>query len=457
LFREPMEESFNPESAADFRWQALFRRTREPLFLLNRQRRFLFVNRAWEELTGLSAVEARGLQCLRRSSLPQDPWDIVIRAACCPPPEVLQGKLGRARRLVPRADTAPRWWDIDFFPLHEPKGLLCVLGKITPLPPSVAATLPPLPEKLVALRERMAQRYSLDQLASQLPTFQRVIEQVHLAGQTRIPVLLLGEPGTGKHWVARTIHYQGSMREGTFAALDCARLPAARLAAVLFGESSPGRRPNLGTRYLKEPSFLARDLQAQLCADLRETEEDFGPRIIAGCSTDPQEEIRAGRLAEDFYCRLSTLSISLPPLRERQADLPILVERLLQRSNHGNEHPITGLTSGAWELLRAYSWPGNLRELYTILQSACRRTTSDRIDASHLPAKLRLAVRLEQMPQPMPEHPMRLDEILEQAERRLILSALRKANGNRSRAAELLSIWRPRLLRRMEALGINEW
>src|SRR5438309_5399857 len=169
-----MEE---PEkSATDFRWQALFQRSGEPFFILNRRRRILFVNRAWEELTGLSAVEARGLVCLRRPSLPQEPWDVVIRAVCCPPPEVLQGRPGRTRRLVGPADTPSRWWDVDFLPLHEMGKLLCVLGKITPLPQDEPAAHPPLPESLVALRGRTAQRYGLDQLASKLPAFQRVIE-----------------------------------------------------------------------------------------------------------------------------------------------------------------------------------------------------------------------------------------------------------------------------------------
>src|SRR5205807_120437 len=118
---------------------------------------------------------ARGLQCLRRASQPQDPWDVVIRAVCCPPPEVLQGKPGRTRRLVPRADRSPAWWDVEFLPLHDKEGLLCVLGKIIPMPRHEAVKSPPLPEKLVALRERTAQRYGLDQLASNPAPFQRVI------------------------------------------------------------------------------------------------------------------------------------------------------------------------------------------------------------------------------------------------------------------------------------------
>jgi hypothetical protein len=460
-----MAEAFQPDqepelqqsnSGKEFRWQALFRRAREPFFLLNRRRRILFVNRAWEELTGLSAAQARGLPCVRRPSLPQDPWDVVIRAACCPPPEVLEGKPGRARRLVPGVHSTPRWWDLEFFPLREQEGLLCILGKITPVVGDQGVTRPPLPEKLVALRERRAQRYGLDQLGSSLPAFQRVCEQVRLAGQTRVPVVITGEPGTGKHWIARTIHHQGSMPEGTFAALDCARLPPALLSAVMFRENRLGAPRSQATTYLREPAHLPRDLQVQLCASIRDSKEGSGARILAGCTGDLWEEVRSGKLVEELCCALSTLVISLPPLRERQVDIPLLVERLLERIFSGRDRPAPRPTSETWDVLRAYNWPGNLRELYTVLRSACQRTT-DRIEPSHLPAKLRLAVRLEQTAQPMPDRPLRLDQVLEEAERRLIVAALRKAHGNRSRAAELLSIWRPRLLRRMEALGIKDW
>lgn len=461
-----MEETFQPEpepevkpqsSGREFRWQAFFRRAVEPVFLLNRRRRILFVNRAWEALTGLSAVQARGLRCVRRALLPQDPWDLVVRAVCCPPPEVLEGRPSRARRLVPGVNSASRWWDVEFFPLHEREGLLCILGKIIPVPRNEAVPCPPLPEKLVALRERTAQRYRMDQLASNVPAFQRVRDQVYLAGQTRVPVLISGEPGTGKHWIARTIHHQGSMREGTFAALDCARLPPALLSAVLFPENGIGSQRAPGTMYLREPSRLSRDLQLQLCASIQESREGGGARILAGCTTDIREEVRTGRLAEDLCCALSTLVIAVPPLRERQADLPPLVQRLMERIHSGMEQPVPQLTQETWDLLHAYSWPGNVRELYAALWSACRRASGGRVEPSHLPAKLRLAVHFEQTPQPEPDRPLRLDLILEEAERRLIISALRRARGNRSRAAELLSIWRPRLLRRMEALGITEW
>jgi transcriptional regulator with PAS, ATPase and Fis domain len=445
----------SPPETHDFRWQALFQRARDPIFVLNRRRRFLFVNRAWESLTGVSAAEARGLVCPRRAPAAQDPPDLVIRTLCCPPPEVLKGQPGRSRRQVPPNLTTGRWWDVDFMPFHDERGVLCILGRITNLPQDGPAPASTLPEKLAGLREATAQRYGLDQLMSNHPALQCVVEQVRLASQTRVSVLIRGEPGTGKHWVARTIHYLGPGREATCAVIACARLPLAALAFVLFGPGSSAWRTAGATLYLQEPQHLPRDLQARLAAEVREWSASGGPRGLAGFSTDPLQEVRAGRLLEELSCVLGTVVVSLPPLRERLEDLPLLVERLLVRAHAEGGRRITGLTAEAWELLRAYSWPGNLRELYAVLRSACGHTWHDRIEASHLPASLRLAVRLDQTAGPTAERTLPLDQLLEQAERRLILLALRRAQGNRSRAAEILAIWRPRLLRRMEMLGID--
>jgi DNA-binding NtrC family response regulator len=134
------------------------------------------------------------------------------------------------------------------------------------------------------------------------------------------------------------------------------------------------------------------------------------------------------------------------------------VEQFLERASAAADRPVAALTADAWELLRTYGWPGNLRELYAVLLSACLRASGSQIDASDLPAYLRLAVRLDRTVKPpaAAERSLPLDQLLEQAERRLILLALQRAKGNKSRAAELLSIWRPRLLRRMEALGIAD-
>lgn len=154
-------------------------------------------------------------------------------------------------------------------------------------------------------------------------------------------------------------------------------------------------------------------------------------------------------MLEPLHCTVSTLVISLPPLRERLADLPRLAERLLAQS----EMPRQQLSATALQACQAYAWPGNLRELRDVLEGVRQRAKSDRIEATDLPLKVRLAAGLE--PPPAPVRPLDLDKILAEVERRLIGLALRKARGNKSRAAELLSVWRPRLLRRLEALGLG--
>jgi transcriptional regulator with PAS, ATPase and Fis domain len=443
-----------------FYWLGSLRRSRDALFLLNSDRRILFVNKAWQELTGIPMEEARGLYCRGRAFAEPGTAEAVTQALS-PPPEILTGRAGRARRQMAGGAAGRQWWDVDFFPFHDGRNRLRILGRITLAAIDLEPAPAPLPQELAALRQTVAQRYTLDQLASTLPALHRVAEQVRLAAQTRVPVLVLGAPGAGKQWIARTIHYQGPGRDRAFAALDCAHLPAAALAAALFADDGLVRRAGIGTLYLKEPSHLPRDLQVRLgdwlhTAGSEGDDRPAGPRLIVGCSIDPAAEVRAGRLLDDLHCTLTPLVISLPPLCERQADLPDLVERLLQRANALDEHRVVGLTPEAWKLVRAYRWPGNLRELYEVLVNGRAKARGDRIDATDLPAFLRRAVSLAAESPPQPPQPLPLDQLLEQTERRLIELALKRAGGKHNRAAELLDIPYPRLWRRMKALGIVE-
>ena len=155
----------------------------------------------------------------------------------------------------------------------------------------------------------------------------------------------------------------------------------------------------------------------------------------------------------ELWCVLSVLVLRVPPLRERLADLPSLVERFLLRAAPLAEVAVTEVTPAAWELLRGHTWPGNLRELYDVLASACV-TAKGPIDTADLPASLRLTQRLAEVPAHIDQRPLPLDALLEQTERRLIQLALRRTRGNKRRAAELLAVSRPRLTRRMEALGL---
>jgi transcriptional regulator with AAA-type ATPase domain len=437
----------------DLRWRSWdpFQRAAEPIFVLNRHRRIVFVNRAWEQLTGVPLAEARQITCRARRHV-ADAWEELLGQLLRPPDEVLDGRPGHARKQVPRFDPARRSWDIDFLPFRGDGGLLFVLGRITLSPALTGAGPAALPEGALALREAVLRRHTLDALASELPAMRRVAEQARLAARVRVPALIVGERGSGKEWLARTIHAAGDDRRRPFVALDCARLPPAALAGALFGEGELARAGDAGTLYLREPSRLPRELQQRLAALAGAADEARGPRLIAGLCRGPDEEVRAGRLLDELAARLGTLTIGLPPLRERREDLPRLVEGLLERAGAAAGRRVTALAPAAWEVLRSYPWPGNIAELYAVLVGACGRAAGERIDATDLPLFLRLGSK----PAAAADRPLPLKELLEGAERRLIELALRRAGGNKSRAAELLAVWRPLLLRRMSALGVAD-
>jgi transcriptional regulator with PAS, ATPase and Fis domain len=435
----------SPAVDAGFRWSALFQRAVEPHFILNRRRQILFVNRAWENLTGWSAKDAHKRVCKRQRDAAPGSWEAGLHALC-PPRDVLNGKPAQTRRVVVHPEKGPCWWEVQFTPIKGPEGILAILGKIVPIALGPGLTQQPLPEKLMTLRQQLTARHRLEYLGSEVPAVRRVAEQVRLASRTQVPVLISGEPGSGKQWLARTIHQESDSREAVFFALDCQHLPLAALAWALFGPPGLAQRDG-ATLYLREPSRLPREIQARLCEMITAGEEGRGPRLMAGCSAEALDEVRAGRLLEELHCLLSPLTIHVPPLRERLPDLPALTQQFLERL--AGEHSSKHLSDDAWELIRSHHWPGNLHELYAVLAQACRRAHQERLEIGDLPWYLR-------SPSPLAERTIPLDTLLEKIERRLIQVALVMAKGNKSRAAEVLEIWRPRLLRRMEALGIDQ-
>ncbi len=447
-------------SDEDFRWRGFFQRSTDPLFVLNRQCYLLFVNAAFERLAGVGAAEARRMYCHRpHPARPQQSWKAVLAHALTPPPEVLGGAAGRHRRLIPARDGRPPcWWDVDFLPLCDGRGFRGALGRVTPVPAPAPVSAPPLPENVVALRQRRLELLETTFLAGRLPVVRRLAEQVRVAALVRAPVLLVGPAGSGKEALARLVHARGPDREEAFAALDCRRLPPSAVGALLLGESGAAARAPLATVYLAGPSRLPRDLQARLCDGLAPDRDGppRGPRLLAGFRTDPAVEVAAGRLLPEFYHALGTLRVDVPSLAERRDDLPHLVDRFLRRQSADGGRPAHGLTADAWEVVLAYAWPGNLRELYNVLQSARGHATAEAVDAADLPAYVRQAVRLAAQPGPRPERTFPYDQLVEQVERQLIRMALRRARGNKSRAAEALAISRPRLLRRMQELKIED-
>ncbi len=404
------------------------------MFLLSGKRRILHVNAAWERLTDIPLAEVRGSTCRRRGTTAADRLDQVL-AALTPPPEALDGRPCQIRRRAPGAQLA--WWEIDYFPWSDSAGPAAILAKIRVIqdtePPHAA-----LPEKLLQLQKRVNQAYRLESWPGEAPSTVRLVSQLRLAAQTRVPALIQGPPGSGKTWAARTIHQLGST-DRFFAVFD------SRLSVDLLNDLLGNRGGRLGTLYLRRVDRLPRDLQALVVQRL---DSEGTPRLLAGASVDLEEAVRAGQMLPELHCRLATLTVQVPALAERRQDWPLLFPRVLARASEAAEHQVSSISSAAQETLNRHFWPGNMRELYEVLLQACRRAKSDQIDAEDLPFYLRGT------PAP-PEKPIPLDETLAKIERRLIELALRLAQGNKTTAADFLTIWRPRLLRRMEQFGLG--
>jgi DNA-binding NtrC family response regulator len=212
-----------------------------------------------------------------------------------------------------------------------------------------------------------------------------------------------------------------------------------------------------GTFYLHEPAALPRELQAELAKRVAD-DDSAGPRLIAGTAEaeDSKRPVFLGQMLPELYDALAVLVVPIPPLRARKDELPGLVESMLKRITLALDAAIVGLTAEAWECVRAYHWPGNLRELYAALLTAGHRAGKDQIDATDLPLSVRQGKAAAEAP--AKEKPLQvppLDTVLEEIERRMIRLALERTGGNQSKAAELLGVWRPRLIRRIKALGLE--
>jgi DNA-binding NtrC family response regulator len=286
-----------------------------------------------------------------------------------------------------------------------------------------------------------------------------------------VPVLIVGEPGTGKRHVARTIHLRGPGRQRHLVAFDCEALSAETLESELFGAdgrdpstvgptppSGGAGRPRLSvgdgsTLLLGEVLMLPRDLQARLVAAL-----DSRVRLLATTTLDPESALRDGRLRPELYFTLTTLVIRLDPLRDRRDELPALAQHFLERANERGGEQRSGFSPQGISALTSYDWPGNLPELARVVEQAHARYrgTGHLIAPEDLPMTIRGNLGAAFPPPTLPNPIKPLDELLTEIERRLIETAMRQARSNKSRAAELLGISRPRLYRRIKELNLPD-
>jgi transcriptional regulator with AAA-type ATPase domain len=445
----PPSSKGRPSGSGGFGWRAFFQHSTTPVFVLGKGKRLRYANPAWEKLTGVKLADVLGtVFSARRSSTP-------LQLALAPTPEALAGRADRARRPAPPNRTGPPWWDVVFAPLagdappgsretpptgagrkEEPFG---IVGFIAVVGEPVPAAARKIPAGVAALRNEHAKHFGPELLAGEALASARLVAQARLAAEMAAPVWIVGEPGTGKETVARVIHALSALRDRAFVAIDCAGLQPYLIESLLFGHGGLSESDRVGTVYLKDPAALPRDLQQRLADHFNER---TGMRLICGSISPAQGAVAAGLLVPAYQTSLSAFEVRVPPLRERLDDLARLAARIVP------ERPVDAAVLPA---LRAHAWPGNLRELVSVLTSAAAVTPHGPVLREHLPLELR--VRSE-APRAQPAKALSMDAILEAVEKRLIQLALRKSNNHQSEAADALGIYRDRLWRRLEALGI---
>jgi DNA-binding NtrC family response regulator len=355
------------------------------------------------------------------------------------------------QRPLPHAIVGPPWWEIDFLPLMGESGLAAILGRIRTEAPTPASVARPLTEDQVELRVKAAEHFRLDSLDGSYPTLAVAVRQAQLATQSNCAVRIIGERGTGRQWLARAIHHAGAERNRPFLALDAMNLPSQAVDGVLFGPLGIYRADGAGSIYVHEPWQMTLDVQDELAQRIADSAESR-PRIFAGTALSNFDHLIAnGKMLKALADALAVLTIHLPPLRQRTAELPAVLDAICRQI--GLKTP--AVTPDAWDCLKAYSWPGNLDEFCSVIQHSTHQET-EQLQMSHLPLPIRQARVAAELPAPPDDTMPGLDTTLEQVERKMIREALARAKGNQSRAAELLAIWRPRLIRRIKALGIDE-
>ena len=282
---------------------------------------------------------------------------------------------------------------------------------------------------------------------------------------SRVPVLIYGEPGTGKELVAQRIHARSRRRDGPFVTLNCALKPAEVLQTQLFGEGQHGGRfeeARGGTLFLDEVGELDADLQARLDRQLHDAQllDRRGSgggdvRVVASTVRHLPSEVSRGTFRADLFYRLNVFSITVPPLRDRSDDIAALARYALARFAARENQPPPTISDEVMEALLRYEWPGNVRELFNTVERMALTSTGGTVKLADLPAEVTASDAQRTDGDGLSDEEKQAVRPLHEMERELMIAALRETAGNVSEAARRLGIGRATFYRRAQRHGLT--
>jgi PAS domain S-box-containing protein len=429
----------------------------EGVFAVDADKRIVFFNRSAERITGIGARDALGRYC----------WE-VLRAECCTTNCPLMRTLETGESFFEHMVT-----------------MIAADGTRVPISIATSVFHDSTTDTTYAIESFRDQsneyspgaqyvyKHTSNNIVSISPAMQKIFDKLPMIAQSNSTVLIQGETGTGKELFARAIHDLSQRHRASFVAINCGALPDTLLESELFGykagaftdakKDKPGRlaAASKGTLFLDEVGEMSSPMQVKLLRVLQEhTYEPLGAvescrsdaRVIAATNKDLTEEVAGERFRSDLFYRLDVIHIEVPPLRERPEDIPVLADYFLSRIRHQQHKKVKNISPAAMEVLRAYAYPGNVRELENIMEHAVVMCTSDHIEPAHLPARIREGTG-EQHSHPSPP---RTSQDFSRMEADFIRQVLERFHWNRSKAARHLGMHRTSLYRKMRALGIGK-
>ncbi len=322
------------------------------------------------------------------------------------------------------------------------------------------------------LKKQLQVRYGFENIIGESPAMSSVFRLVEKIADTDSTALITGESGTGKELIARAIHYRSRRSEKPFIAVNCAAIPEGLLESELFGHSKGSftgavtnhvgkfEQADHGTIFLDEIGDMSLKLQVKVLRTLQERvvqpvgsnkNREVDIRVVAATNQDLDLAVHENRFRQDLFYRLNVIPIHLPPLRERREDIPILIQHFLRK--YGSESANTSLAPDAIERLTGYPWPGNVRELENMMQRLLILKAGRVIGASDLPLVEPRAAAADAAPaeeDAFPKEGLDLKKEMERFEENLIQKALRRSDGNKNRAAQLLKLNRTTLIEKIK-------